>query len=1434
VPTATTETRFHPAVASWFARRFPEGPTAPQTAAWPHIAAGSDVLVASPTGTGKTLTGFLVAIDAAYRAADAGTRVGGSAEVLYISPLRALAVDVHENLHVPLAEIREEAARLGYGDPGLRIAVRTGDTPPAERAAMRKQAPDLLVTTPESLYLLLTAPAGRAMLRGVRTVIVDEVHTLARDKRGSHLALSLERLDALVAEGGAHLQRIGLSATQRPLDVVARLLSGVHADRPPTVIVDCGHARELNVAIELPGSELEAVASGAQFSDILDRIAEHTRRHRTTLVFVNTRKMAERVAHQLAERLATDTDTGTEPGGGDVDASLLVAAHHGSLSAARRRIVETRLRAGDLRALVATASLELGIDVGPVELVCQIGSPRAIGTFLQRVGRANHQRDGVPAGRLYPMTRDELVECTALLSAVRQGRLDLLEPPVAPLDVLAQQLVAEVASVEERDVEDLWALVRRAAPYADLARRDFDDVVDLVSWGIETGRGRRGAHLHLDAVNGRLRARRGARLAALTGGGAIPETGDYRVVLDPEGITVGSVHEDFAVEAMAGDIFLLGTHSWRVAKVEVGTVRVHDAGDLPPTVPFWLGEAPARTAELSEAVSELRSALEPYLRAGDDDGARRLVRERAGVSPEVAQQVVAYCAAGLAALGCLPTRRRIVVERCFDDSEGTQLIIHAPFGGRINRALGLALRKRFCVSFDFELQAAADDDTVVLSLGPQHSFPLTRVQSMLSSAHAAAVLTQAVLPHPMLAARWRWNLNRSLVLPRMRGGKRRPIHLQRMEADDLLAAVWPGLAACQENAPPGPVSVPDHVLARQTIHDCLHEGLSVEGLVELWSRVESGAVEVHTVESSEPSPFSHGILSGRPFTFLDGAPLEERRTRALSLRRGLGELGPNGLPVAVDQLDALDPAAVALVLRQVRPRPRSADEVHDILLSLLACRPVKEWEAWFAALAEDGRASLLNGCWVPTECRDAALALPDDDEAAAACVGGHLQLAGPVSVEELTADGPLPSGAPRGAPLSAARARTALARLEARGAALELPDGRWCARHLLVRLHGASRSRRRGLVEPVPITDFVRFLLQWQHATPGTRVEGRAGLLAVLEQLQGIEAPAVEWEAHILPARVEGYNSRWLDELCLSGEVVWGRLTPRAERAERAGMAVRAATPSSATPLAFVIREDLPFMLRAVRAGVPPPEPEVGASFDVLAALRERGACFRPELATLSGRLPAEVDEGLWDLVSRGLVTADAFSAVRALLSVRDRWRTRTLRRPGARTGARPGLARQRAPVGTGIGEGRWSLLPDDGAVPAEVLLPGNEELAEAIAWQLLARWGVVAWEVWAREPFRLPWREVVWALRRLEARGLALGGRFVVGLAGEQYALPEAAGALLRVHRRAPDGEQLVVAGADPLNLTGSVLGGSRVPTRRNQRVVFRDGVVVDDLQAG
>ena len=586
---------FHPAVRTWFERRFPAGPTPSQASGWPQIAAGAHTLIAAPTGSGKTLAAFLVCIDRIYRAHEEGSDLGDGPQVVYVSPLKALAVDIRHNLESPLREIGAVAAELGCAAPEVRVAVRTGDTAAAERAAMLRRPPNFLITTPESLYLLVTADRSRSMLRGTRAVILDEIHAVAGNKRGSHLALTLERLTH-VAEGP--VQRVGLSATQRPIETVARLLVGAGADRsapdgsPRCAIVDVGHRRELDLALEIPGDELAAVPSAEQMAEILDLIAEHVKQHRTTLVFVNTRRMAERVAHQLGERLGENQ----------------VAAHHGSLSVGRRARVETRLRSGDLKALVATASLELGIDIGPVELVCQIGSPRCFTAFLQRVGRSNHTRTGTPSGRLYPTSRDELVECAALLRGVRYGRLDALEVPAGPLDILAQQVVAECAA-EQWSQQDLFELVRLAAPFSALSKEDFEDVLELVSEGIHTGRGRRAAYLHRDRVAGRLRGRRGARLAALTSGGAIPELGDYRVVAEPDETPVGTVNEDWAIESMAGDVFLLGTTSWRIRKVEPGTVRVVDAKGAPPSVPFWLGEAPGRTRELSAEVSGLRRGV---------------------------------------------------------------------------------------------------------------------------------------------------------------------------------------------------------------------------------------------------------------------------------------------------------------------------------------------------------------------------------------------------------------------------------------------------------------------------------------------------------------------------------------------------------------------------------------------------------------------------------------------------------------------------------------------------------------------------------------------------------------------------------------------------------------------------------------------------------
>ncbi|HLM65180.1 MAG TPA: DEAD/DEAH box helicase [Acidimicrobiales bacterium] len=1467
---------FHPAVATWFRRRFPDGPTPPQAEGWPAIASGADTLIAAPTGSGKTLAGFLVAIDALYRAHAAGDDVGATARVVYVSPLKALAVDIAHNLERPLCEIAEVAVELGLDPAPIRVGVRTGDTTSSQRASMVRRPPAFVVTTPESLYLLVSSPRGRDALRTVQSVIVDEIHAVARDKRGAHLALTLERLEALC---GRRPTRVGLSATQRPIDTVGRLLVG---DRPLPTVVDVGHRRDLDLALELPDGELEAVASAEQMADVLDRVATLVGEHRTTIVFVNTRRLAERLAHQLGERLGDD----------------VVAAHHGSLSKDRRHRVETRLRAGDLRALVATASLELGIDIGPVELVCQIGSPRSIATFLQRVGRSNHTRSGTPKGRIYPMTRDELVECTALLAAVRAGRLDAIVPSRLPLDIAAQHVVAEVGAREWRTGE-LYDLVRRAAPFTQLSRDRFDEVVELVTDGIETGRGRRGAYLHHDAVNGELRPRRGARLAAATSGGAIPETGDYRVVAEPDDTPVGTVNEDWAVESMAGDIFLLGTHSWQIRRIEAGVVRVHDAGDTPPTVPFWQGEAPARTAELSEEVSRLRRRVDELLAGGDPDEARRWLAAVAGIGPEAATMIVDYLAAGRAVLGAMPTQTCLVLERFFDGTGGMQLVVHSPYGGRINRGLGLALRKKFCRTFNFELQAAASDDAVVLSLGPHHSFPLDEVPRYVSSRTVRDTLEHAVLDSPMFQARWRWNLNRALVVLRFRGGKRNPPPLQRMESDDLLAAVFPQAAACQENVT-GPIEIPDHLLVRQTLDDTLHEALDVDGLRELLARIETGDVMVHCADTTEASVLAHEIITAKPYAFLDDEETQNRRTNAVTLRRGL--------QVDLSSVGALDPAAIEQVQAEVEPAPTTADDLHDLLASLVVVRAHEPWRPMFEELAARGRAHALpvpaRSCapgdpaaartgvieagnvgsddagsgpgvagghdselWCTTEAlADARLALglcddgdAADDAAADAvvrAVRGHLEIAGLTTASRLAVATTMPAARVEWALLAlqqsgvamqgryTAAARGAGAPAEAGAAFDDDPAGvagpeaggpggagdvddaggtgrgpgaptgepEWVARRLLARMHSYSRRSRRRRVQPATAQDLMRFLLRWQHVAPGTQLDGQAGLSALVEQLQGFESAAVAWESEVFARRLRRLDPAWLDRLCHDGEVGWLRLTPGTRRDAEPDAPSTLMAPSKATPISVVLRADLGWLLGAARtAGPEPVVPSGGATTEIVEALGQRGACFATDVAAATGRLPDDIERGLWDGVARGLLMSDGFGAIRARVAgpaTRPAHHTRRLSR----------LAQ--AARATGGSAGRWSIVPaaDTGI--------DRDDLAEAVAGQLLARWGVVCRDLAAHDSLSLPWRDVQWALRRLEDRGLVKGGRFVAGLGGEQYALPEAAEQLAQVRKAPRSGERVVVNATDPLNLVGVVLPGARVPAVRTNTVTYVDGV--------
>jgi ATP-dependent helicase Lhr and Lhr-like helicase len=1349
---------FHPLVSEWFAARFPQ-PTEPQLRSWPLIRAGQDVLVSAPTGSGKTLAAFLSCLDDLVTRA-ASNSLPEETLVVYVSPLKALTNDVRKNLELPLAELLAHAAVAGIPLAEIRTAVRTGDTPVSERLRMLRKPPHVIVTTPESLFILLTAAKSRALFGNVSTIIVDEIHAMANSKRGSHLALTLALLDDfVVANGNRKPQRIGLSATIRPLERVASFLS------PSAAIVDVGSRREMELNVEIPSDELGAVASGEMWHEIYETVAELIRANRTTLIFVPTRRMSERVTFALTELLGEG----------------IVLPHHGSLAREARFEAEDRLKNGELRAVVATASLELGIDIGTIDLVVQLGSPRAIGTALQRVGRSGHWVGAKPRGKIFATTRDELLECGALVRSMRGGAMDALTIPTAPLDILAQQLVAACAA-REWAADALYAVVRSAYPYRDLPRTDFDEVVSLLADGVATSRGRSGTYLHYDRVNGILRARRGARLAAITCGGAIPDTANYKVVAEPDGHLVGTLDEDFAVESMAGDIFLLGTTSWKIRRVEMGVVRVEDAHGAPPSIPFWNGEGLGRTIELSHEVSALRTIIDE----SDDETAHALLAAECGLNRAGAEQAIAYVRAAKAGLGVVPTGSTIVAERFFDEGGGMQLILHTPFGARINRAWGLALRKRFCVGFNFELQAAATDNGIVISLAEQHAFPLEAVFEFVKSTSVEPVLKQALLPAPMFEARWRWNATRSLTILRMRGGRKVPPQLLRMRADDLLASVFPDQAACPENLT-GPIRIPDHVLVRETIDNCLHEAMDLDGLIEILRGIESGAIRTVAIDTPEPSVFSHEILNANPYAYLDDAPLEERRARAVQLRRGTR--------VDSDGAGILDPAAIAEVTQESWPVVRDAEELHDALATLILLPPFAPWSHWFAELVSQRRAAEFAvgdaRFWVcaerlelaqlayplasvaPAIAAVAGMPLPENAEGALAdIVRGWLESSGPVTVAELAEK----------LAVDETRAGAAVLRLETEGQVLR---GRfrgrdceeWCNRRVLARIHRLTIGQLRREIEPVTTAEYARFLYRWQHVTPPSRLHGIDGVLQVVRQLEGYEIPAAAWEAHILPKRVAGYRSEYLDRLCYSGDVMWGRvsqhpaLVPDQERTRR----VR---PTKLAPISLFTRVNAPELIVQN-----PFEPESLShpARDVLAEIERRGAPFFADIVRGTKRLPAEVEESLWQLVAAGLVTADGFDALRSLIDAKRRLGEKGLR-------ARPRSS-----------SGRWTRLASE----TTCIDP------DAFARRLLLRWGVVFRDIVARESITPRWREVLMALRRMEARGEIRGGRFVATIVGEQFALPEALDAL-RAARREGDVTPFVpVSAYDPLQIVNAFLPG-------------------------
>ncbi|MBZ5567328.1 MAG: DEAD/DEAH box helicase [Acidobacteriia bacterium] len=1506
----------HAIVRDWFLAKF-GSPTEPQEQGWPHILARHTTLIAAPTGSGKTLAAFLACIDRLVRQALAGD-LQDRTEVLYVSPLKALGNDIQKNLEVPLGEILQLAAERGLLMPEIRTAVRTGDTLMRERRAMLQRPPHILVTTPESLYILLTAEKSRRILRDVDTVIVDEIHAVAGDKRGSHLTLSLERLDALI-EGSGHPApvRIGLSATQKPIEEIAHFLTGQQPAPQDPAIVDVGHRRAMDLQIEVPGLELGPVASNEMWDEIYERIGELVRRHRSTLVFVNTRRMAERVSHHLAEKLGENA----------------VGAHHGSLSRKLRLMAEHKLKNGELSVLVATASLQLGIDIGTVDLVIQIGSPRSIAVALQRVGRAGHWRGAIPKGRLFVTTRDELCECAALIRAIKHGELDRILIPEAPLDILAQQLVATCAAETQTPVilsedaatsdrpalatarrvgvdgplsvpensgiseDGLFYLVRRAYPYRNLSREDFNAILEMLSEGISARRGRFGAFLHRDRINGRVRARRGARLAAITSGGAIPDNALFTVVASPEGTVVGTVDEDFAVESLAGDIFILGNTSWRIRRIESssGRMLVEDARGAPPGIPFWLGEAPARTAELSEHVAKLRTALSARLpntspvglttTAPEVAAAMDWLKEECGLDSAGAEQVIRHLVAGRAVLGDVPTQRTIIAERFFDEGGGMQLVIHAPFGGRINKAWGLALRKRFCRSFNFELQAAATDDGINIALAEQHSFPLADVFHFLQPETVQGVLEQAVLTGaPVFGTRFRWDATRALALLRFRGGKKIPPQVQRILADDLLASVFPDVAACGENIE-GDIRIPQHPLIKEVMKDVLHEAMDLDGLRAVLSGIQDGAIRCLAVDTPVPSQFSHEILNANPYAFLDDAPLEERRARAVQMRQMLPES-------VLQEVGRLDPVAIGQVQEEAWPDVRDADELHDALLTLIALPETCGTRAPAGAEQDGARSPSSAYDWAP--CLDLLLAArrsviaqvngrsfwlaaerapafrsvyPDakfdidppeisalggeraptvsqevesehapaqsrDGERSAALLQmltGWMQHIGPTTAGELSALLAIPeteinqtllrlesTGAIlRGSfrPAEAPGFSSAKPGAENSGALALAPstiDHRpspteWCDRRLLARIHRLTLGALRREIEPVTEAQLMRWLLCWQHVAPNSQLSGEHGLLEVLKQLQGFEVPANAWERQVLARRLSDYDPKQLDQLCLTGAIGWGRLSPHPATLEDAHDGRRRVIPTSVAPITFFVREDADWMT--------PRRPEsieeesrglsVGAR-DVLAFLRQRGASFFPDIVRGTAKLKSEVETALWELVAAGLVTADGFDNLRSLIDPR--------RRSGQGSGR---TARPRHSAG------RWSLL-----YPIEQ--PDRNKMIEATCSMLLARYGVVFRDLLAREAILPKWRELGQAFRCMEARGDIRGGRFVSGFLGEQYALPVAVESLRALRRMEPTGETITLSAADPLNLVGIIVPGERVPAISGKTVTYRDGVAV------
>ncbi|MDE3111642.1 MAG: DEAD/DEAH box helicase [Chloroflexota bacterium] len=1353
----------HPAVRAWFERSY-VSPTAAQERAWPLVAAGTDLLLAAPTGSGKTLAAFLAILDRICL----DPRETRGVRVLYVSPLKALNNDIQRNLDEPLAGIARMAEELGIAVPEIHAAVRTGDTVANERHRMTRKPPDILITTPESLYLLLTSPRARDMLRTVEHVIVDEIHAVAGTKRGSHLAVSLERLGALTA---AEPQRIGLSATMRPLDEVGRFLVGCAPAGDlmrarSCEVVDAGVRKPMEIIVESPVEDFEALGGEVDaWTAIEPRLLELVQAHRTTLLFVNNRRSAERLTRVLNDLAETD----------------VARAHHGSMSREERVGVEAALKAGELRCVVATGSLELGIDIGSVDLVVCVESPRSVARGLQRVGRSGHLVGQTSQGRIIPKFRGDLVESAAIAKGMIEGDVEPVRIPHDPLDVLAQQVVA-MAAVDEWRADDLFALVRRAYPFRSLSRAHFDGVLAMLSGKYPSAEfGELRPRVVWDRAAGVVRGRPGSSQLALVSGGTIPDRGLFRVEHALTGAKLGELDEEMATESRPSDVFVLGARPWRITDITPQKVLVVEAQGAVPTVPFWKGDALGRQYETGLRVARL---LDDVAAALDDPGIVDRLREEYALDESAAFNLVQYVR-GQAAAGALPGERRIVVEQFRDELGDRRVVVHAPFGRMVLRPWSMALQEAMCRDGQCS-DISVTDDGIHFRLAAQDGRDATALIRRVHARDLEEHLFPPLSRSSLFIARFRENAQRALLLPRLGPGRRTPLWLQRLRAADLLEV------ARQHD---------DFPIVYETIREIVEDWTDLEHLRGLLGQIESGAMEVSVIETDAPSPFAAGLVLQFIGDYFEEGERQQQDFREIALsldRRLLRELlGTSSLR------ELLEPSAIAEVEARLQRtaegrRARDRDEVEDLLVRLgaltgpeVAARTEGDAAPLVAALERERRAvRLADGRLASPEDRDLYEHPASDPASQRAIVRRYLATHGPVTEDELARQ----AGAP---------VRDTLHALEADGVAVagEFTRGRrgleWVDPRVLEEIHRATLAKLRREIEPRTRAEYARFLLRW-HGLYGRDRDVRD----VLDQLQGVWLPVETWERDVLPARVAGYATGLLDGACSSGEFVW---------------LARRSSDAAKPRVAFFRRDLLPLLAEPRDDAALSPE-----ATRLRDALASRGASFVADVAKMTGLRHDDATRALWELVFAGAATNDGFTPLRHVpkmsdvapraLTLRDAQRQQRWRRIEHDLSS----------------AGRWSLVwPQDASRAPEA------ERAQAWADVLLRRHGVVAYEHFAGEDVPLPWALVSDVLRRMEMRGEARRGSFVEGFQTMQYAH---ATAVERLRETADERRMAVVADMDPANAYGASLpapgeGFARIP---GAYLVLEGGVPVMRIEAG